>query len=123
MSINDNVEVVLKKAEILLIVIGRGIEKAKLVLVPAKLVILIVLLIFGNPVAEVPKPIKLDVPEFLLDEVSKVIGKPDANGIIDENGLELIVSLQKPIYFHHYILFKKKTILIFFDIIYAKLYK
>lgn len=76
-----------------LIVIGWGIEKAKLVLVPAKLVILIVLLLVGNPTEEVPKPIKLEAPKFLYEAVSNVIRKPDANGIIDEDGLELIVLL------------------------------
>lgn len=76
--IRDSASVVLKKAEILVIVPLLGIEKAKFVNVPAALVKSMIPPDIDKPAAELPIPIKAGSPTNPPAMVVKVTGLPDA---------------------------------------------
>lgn len=78
----DKAAVVLKNAEILVIVPALGIEKAKLVKVPAGFVKSMVPPAIASPGAELPKPMKAGVPINPPVIVVKETGIPEANGMI-----------------------------------------
>lgn len=82
LPISDKAAVVLKNAEIAVIVPALGTENAKFVNVPAGLVRSMTPPAIERPGAELPNPTKAGVPISPPTMVVRVMGNPDAKGIM-----------------------------------------